>query len=215
MSGVLGFLHTAEVHVATFDSILREAAPDVDAIHLVAPDLLERARRVGLDEPALVADIGAALDDLGAQGVDVMVCTCSTIGGAAESLMAGDPDALVRIDRPMATHVVTTARRAALVAAVESTRAPTLALFQEERDLRGSDTEFELVALTEAWALFESGAIEDFHRAIAAGVDALGAEYDAVVLAQASMAGARAYVARPERIVSSPIFAVEAALELL
>jgi hypothetical protein len=45
---VIGFLHTAEVHVATFRRLFAELAPPgLDDLHLVDESLLADARRTG------------------------------------------------------------------------------------------------------------------------------------------------------------------------
>ena len=52
----IAFLHTAEVHAATFDRLSTEAAPGLDARHDVAPALLASARAHGTTpEPARAA----------------------------------------------------------------------------------------------------------------------------------------------------------------
>ena len=211
----LGFLHTADAHVATFDALVAHAADDVDVVHLVATDLLAAARASSPDDPAVVHSIEEALSDLETQEPDVIVCTCSTISGTVERLARPDGPDLLRIDRPLATHIVTTSAKAALVAAVESTLGPTAALFEEERALRGGDTELVIVPCPDAWDHWERGDVDGYLKAVAAVVDGLDASFDAVVLVQASMAAARDLVRRPERVHSSPIPAIEAALDLL
>ena len=212
---VLGFLHTAEVHVETFDALVQYAAPDVDVVHLVAPDLLNAARQTSPTEITVVDAVREALDALSGQEPDVIVCTCSTIGVAAEMAAADVEAEVVRIDRPLARHVVTTCARVALVTAVESTLEPTMQVFDEEREDRASDAELVPVVAEGAWERFEAGDVDGYLDAIATAVDALEPGFDAVVLAQASMAGARDRVAKPERVHSTPVPVVEAALDLL
>lgn len=211
----MGFLHTAEVHVETFDGLVQYTAPDVDVIHLVAPDLLAHAQATTPDDQMVIEEVRSSLRTLEQQEPDVIVCTCSTISGTAELLATEFEADMVRVDRPLARHIVTTAAKAALVAAVESTLAPTLELFEDEREQRAGDTELELVHCDHAWDHFVAGDDEAYYDAIARVVDGLDSTYDAVVLVQASMAGAQALVARPERVHTSPLHAVEAALELL
>ena len=38
---IIGFLHTAAVHVNTFDRLLRERTTEVSTVHVVRPELLE------------------------------------------------------------------------------------------------------------------------------------------------------------------------------
>ena len=212
---LLAFLHTAEAHAETFDGLVAHAAPDVDVVHVVAADLLATARREAPDDEDLRAGVSATIAELEAHEPDVILCTCSTISGLAEGLATPDGATVVRIDRPLATHVVTTARRAALVTAVESTVGPTLHVFEEERERRGGDTELAVVTVDGAWSLFERGDVDGYHREVAVAVDDLDPGWDAVVLTQASMAPARDLVRDPSRVHSSPVLAVEAALDLL
>ncbi len=79
----------------------------------------------------------------------------------------------------------------------------------------GVDVEIESLPCFDAWPMFERGDLDAYHRFIAAHVDAIDESYDCVVLAQATMAPAAALVAEPERVRSSPVAAVEAALALV
>jgi hypothetical protein len=45
----VGFLHTADMHVASFSGLLSEVAPGAVDVHLVDADLLSDARRHGVD----------------------------------------------------------------------------------------------------------------------------------------------------------------------
>jgi hypothetical protein len=88
MGRKLGLLHTAQAHVATFDGLLREQAPDILAEHAVDEGLLARARAEGLTDAA-AADVAAALGRLADAGAGAVLCTCSTIGAVAERRPAG------------------------------------------------------------------------------------------------------------------------------
>jgi Asp/Glu/hydantoin racemase len=208
----IGFLHTADVHVATFDRLVAERAPEADAVHEVRADLLDAARRHGLGDPAIETGITDSIAALERRGADVIVCTCSTISGLAERPARPTHPPVVRIDRPMAAIAVRLARRIAVVAAVESTIAPTLSLLHEEAGLAGTDVEIDSLPCFSAWPMFENGDLDGYHRLIAAHVDAVDDSYDIVVLAQATMAPAAALVVEPARVRSSPVAAVDAAL---
>jgi Asp/Glu/hydantoin racemase len=208
----IGFLHTADVHVGTFDRLLAERAPDATAVHEVRADLLDTARRHGLADPAIETGIAQSVAALERGGADVIVCTCSTIGGLAERPAAPSHPPVLRIDRPMAAGAVRHGRRIAVVAAVESTIEPTLSLLRDEAVSAGVDVEIESLPCFDAWPMFESGDLDGYHRLIAAHVDAIDESYDIVVLAQATMAQAVALTAQPDRVRSSPDAAVDAAL---
>lgn len=94
------------------------------------------------------------LDELVAAGVDVICCTCSTIGDIAESSDA--KVTVFRVDHPMARHAVKRGQRIGVVAALESTLEPTRALIEDEAARAGADVSLELVTASDAWARFET-----------------------------------------------------------
>lgn len=205
----VGFLHTAQVHVHTFDRLLAELAPGVRAVHAVAPELLADARTRGVDHD-LEERLVAGIDELVARGAGLVVCTCSTLGGDAERLAAGGAVPVVRVDRPMAEVAVRIAlaggSRVGVVAAVASTLAPTRRLLQEV-----GPVEIVESLCAAAWELFENGEEGGYLAAVADAARALAPSTDVVVLAQASMAGAAELLTDlPVPVVSSPRMAVEA-----
>jgi glutamate racemase len=210
----LGFLHTAHVHVATFRALVRAAAPGAADVHVVDESLLADARADGVD--AVRARVAARVGGLVAAGAAVVVCTCSTIGAAAEQARAGVP--VVRVDRPMARAAVAGGGRVGVVAAVGSTVGPTRALLLEEAAAAGSGAMLVDAPCPAAWALFEAGDVAGYLDAVAAHVDALvrSGGADVVVLAQASMAPvADRFTGGPVPVLSSPAAAVAAAAALL
>ena len=206
----IGFLHTAGVHVATFTRLLADADPDATGTHVVDESLLADARAAGIDD-ALRDRILERLHVL-SEGVDAILCTCPTISGAAESLAprAGVP--VVRIDRPMARHAVAAGRRIGVVAAVASTIEPTLALLREEATASAVDVELVPRPCLDAWPHFEREDIDAYLSAVARHVDAVAADVDVVVLAQASMAGAVERCTTDIPVISSPAMGVAAVL---
>lgn len=198
----IGFLHTAAVHVETFHTLVAERGHR--DVHLVDTTLLADARVSGVDA-AVQARLGDRLRELAAQGPDVVVCTCSTLSGFAERVPLPVP--VLRVDRPMAEAAVATGGRIAVVAAVESTLAPTRDLLLEcapEADVR-------LAPCLSAWALFEAGDHDGYLRAVAAHARTLDA--DVIVLAQASMAAAAGLLTDLTiPVLSSPRAAVDRAV---
>jgi Asp/Glu/hydantoin racemase len=158
---------------------------------------------------ALSGKIRQRLAELAQANPDVIVCTCSTIGGAVEILAAEVGAPVLRADRPMAEAAVAAGRRIAVLYAVESTLRPTLGLLREA----GPAADVRTVSCVDAWCLFESGAMTAYAQAIAARAREAAASSDVVVLAQASMAPAAGLLtdlAVP--VLTSPRTAVERAL---
>lgn len=205
----LGFLHTAQVHVATFDGLVRQAGGG-ETVTIVAPELLDRARAEGLT-PELAADVEAALTALAGRSAGAVVCTCSTIGPVAERVSLPVP--VLRADRPMARAAIAAGSRIGVVAALESTLTPTAELLADEARRAGAHPEISTVCVPEAWAAFEAGDTGAYAGQIAAAARQLAPSADVIVLAQASMAVALSRLADlPVPVLTSPRLAVDAAL---
>ncbi|MFD4865202.1 aspartate/glutamate racemase family protein [Streptomyces sp. NPDC058412] len=202
----LVLLHTSPVHVPVFDALRDRHHPGAVLRHLVAPELLERARAEG---PRAVAPALLAL--LAAAGPAPVLVTCSTIGATAESLAARLGVPVLRVDRPMAAAAVRTGARIAVLAALESTLAPTAELLAEEAGERRVSVRTHLVA--GAWERFEAGDTAGYLDRVAAAADAVTGA-DVIVLAQASMAGAAGLTASPVPVLSSPAPGLAAGLAL-
>ena len=110
----VGFLHTAETHVPTFRDLLREVAPSMVDVHLVDPELLADARRGGVDG-AVRERLRHRLCELARLHADVVLCTCSTLSGAAEQLTPHVGVPVLRVDRPLAEAAVAFGGRVAVV----------------------------------------------------------------------------------------------------
>ncbi|WP_216609995.1 aspartate/glutamate racemase family protein [Cellulosimicrobium protaetiae] len=208
---MIGFLHTADVHVATFGGLVDVVAPGEGHVHRADVSLLADARAgVPVGER-----VRAHVDALVAAGASVVVCTCSTLGPVAEEVVAGVP--VVRVDRPLAQAAVRDGGRVAVVVALASTLGPTTELLSEAARRAGTAVELEPVVCTHAWSDFEAGDLGAYHRGVADAVrDAVARRApDVVVLAQASMAPAAALLADlPVPVLTSPGSAVARAVEL-
>ncbi|MEU9160505.1 aspartate/glutamate racemase family protein [Streptomyces sp. NPDC048424] len=202
----LVLLHTSPVHVPVFDALRDRHHPGAVLRHLVAPELLERARAEG---PRAVAP--ALLAQLTAAGPAPVLVTCSTIGTTAESLAPRLGAPVLRVDRPMAAAAVRTGPRIAVLAALESTLAPTAELLAEEAGERRVSVRTHLVA--GAWERFEAGDTAGYLTRVAAAADVVTGA-DVIVLAQASMAGAAALTTSPVPVLSSPAPGLAAGLAL-
>jgi hypothetical protein len=183
---VIGFLHTAEVHVATFRGLLAELGPQHRDIHVVDAGLLATARRDGI-----TAEVKAGLADRMRElaGAEVIVCTCSTLGEQAELLGDGT---VLRADRPMAEAAVAAGPRIAVVVSTASTLEPTMSLLRSTADRAGTEVTLIEAPCPGAWALFLAGDLDGYARTVADHARGAATGADVVVLAQASMTPAAA-----------------------
>ncbi|MFC8422841.1 aspartate/glutamate racemase family protein [Streptomyces sp. NPDC057236] len=208
---MLALLHTSSVHVPVFDALRDQDHPGLELRHLVAEDLLERAR---VDGPPTVADdVRVRVREAVDKGARAVLCTCSTIGGIAEAAAAGAGVPVLRVDRPMAAAAVAAGTRVVVLAALESTLRPTVTLVEEEARRAGRPVEVRTVLVEGAWARFEAGDPAGYARRVADAADAVTGA-DAIVLAQASMAPAERLTTTSVPVLSSPRPGLAAAARL-
>ncbi|GHE26070.1 arylsulfatase [Streptomyces vinaceus] len=193
----LTLLHTSPVHVPVFDALRDRDHPGTVLRHLVAPELLDRARTDGPDS------VAAALRALLTGSAGPVLVTCSTIGAVAESLAPELGVPVLRVDRPMAARAVRTGARITVLATVESTLAPTVALLAEEAERAGRPVSVTTHLVAHAWSRFEAGDTAGYLALVARAADGV-TEADALVLAQASMADATLLTRTSTPILASP-----------
>jgi len=211
----IAFLHTGQIHVASFTALMTELAPEVNVRHDVKEELLKAAQNDGLT-PALASEIEAAMNLASDSGATVVVCTCSTIGSAAEATILESGARSMRIDRAMADQAVRAGPSVLVLAALQSTLAPSRELLESSASNASVALNASYQLIGGAWPHFESGDLDAYASAIANYIQLNSSGFDVVVLAQASMAAAAAHC--PEiklDILSSPRLGVEAALMAL
>lgn len=195
----LTLLHTAEVHVETFNRL----APDAILTHVVRPDWLKRSQGgIGAD---LKTEISQTIE--AAQGM--VLCTCTTLGPMAEAAGA------IRIDWPMMQKAAEIGGPLLLVYCLESTRLPSTDLLERAFAQAGACSELRSLPLTDLWPLFSGGDTAAFHREIASCIAAAlthTPDISCVVLAQASMAGAARLVDTHVPVLTSPETAIASLL---
>lgn len=196
-------LHTAQVHVATFNELFADKAPDAQLWHMVREDLLAQAQVGGLE---IVAEpLFNAMAELAE--ADAILCTCSTLGPLVDQM--GNAKA-IRVDRPVMQTAAQAGPKPLLALCLESTRTASLGLLMEAAN---SDLTPTVHMCDGAWAHFEAGDMAAYAGAIATSIRAAVDGHDCVVLGQASMR-----VAEPLLgdlgipVISSPALAVDAAI---
>lgn len=207
----LTLLHTSPIHVATFEALAAEAGKPVRLTHVVREDLLAPAIAEGALPEAVQSEAVALMRDLAASGP--VLCTCSTLGPAADAAREGAGFPVFRIDRPMAQAAVAAGRRIAVLATLPCTLPPSTALVVEAG--QGSGVVASPMLVEGAW---EETAAGDGPRAAdlirAAALEAAGT-HDVLVLAQASMAAALEGTDLTVPVFTSPRSGFGAAVALL
>jgi len=209
-------LHTASVHQANFDALGQTLGVDLAGRHQVDATLLARSMAAGRVTEDVVEDLERILRDLKAQGVKGVLCTCSSIGSAAER--AGETVGIptLRVDRAMAEAACDAGSHWLVAACLESTLAPTEELLRDVARDRNVIPTLDLVTVPEAWPLFEAGDIDGYAKAIADRVRGALGGHDAIVLAQASMRPAETVLADcGVPVLSSPLLGLKKAIKEL
>ncbi|WP_120499710.1 hypothetical protein [Roseovarius sp. EL26] len=200
----LTFIHTAEVHCATFNALRDQISPDTEVLHIVRPDWLARA------QTGIAAELAQEITEEIRLIEGVVICTCTTIGTAAEEAGA------IRVDWPMMQAAAATGGPILFAFCLDSTYQPSLALLDKALEEAGSPTKVHTMSLGQYWPLFEAGQVDAFAAVIASeirGMVEFKREMACVVLAQASMAVTVSLLSDLSiPVFSSPEFAFRAGL---
>jgi hypothetical protein len=200
-------LHTAEVHRATFDGLRDRISPGTPIRHVVREDWLQRAQ-TGLD-PLLKAEVTQTINT----ATGPVICTCTTLGPVAETAGA------IRIDRPMMRRAAENFGDILLAYCLQSTEQPSHDLLAQEMKAAGNPYRIAPLFLGQHWPLFEQGHPHAFARAVAMDIRNVVSQRSgirAVVLAQASMAGAAMLLSDlPTPVLASPVLALKEGLAQL
>jgi hypothetical protein len=211
----LAFLHTARPNVETFRRLVEAFDPSLAVTHALLESVLAGAVETGSVTDAMRLETENAIRTLADDGATIVVCTCSTIGGVAESTMIPGVR-VMRIDRPMAEQAVASGRRIVVAATLPSTLQPTMSLIRQVAEKMGREVDIAEWLCSGAWPHFERGDRDAYAQAVAESVTRAATPEDIVVLAQASMAPAAQLIRqRGIAALASPELGVRVAIERL
>jgi Asp/Glu/hydantoin racemase len=182
----LAFVHTVGSLAPTFEALARDLDPEVEVVHTVDEALLAEAIAAGSVPEATEARLAGHIADALSGGADLVVVTCSSMGGATDAIAARTGWPVARIDEAMADRALELGARIGVLATLRTTLVPTVELLRR----RAGDPPIELTArLAEgAFAALRAGDRERHDALVTAAFRDLLGEVDVIVLAQASMA---------------------------
>lgn len=182
-------LHTAESNIAVYEAAAKALGlPDGMLRHHVRADLLLAAEKVGRLTDEISAETAALLWHL-AEDADAVVLNCSTLGPAASKIAASAGAPIIKADAVLAEQAVKAGGKVIVLCTVETTIAPTTALFEAAAKATGAEIEVRLVP--GAWAHFRAGDLSAYLASIADAVKAASGESAVTIaFAQASMTDA-------------------------
>lgn len=214
----LVFLHTAASQVEVFEALAVEMGGGQGFAFESIVDgslLADVADRGGVDAE-LEARIEARVVEAKSVGAGLVLCTCSSIGGAAEAAGGRCGVRVQRVDRAMVEAAVEAGERIVVAATLASTFEASSGLVRSVAAEAGRVVELEEVLVDGAWELLSGGDPDGYLAAVAAMLEREGGQADVVVLAQASMAGAAGLAGEVGALVlSSPEPGVRRAVESL
>lgn len=205
---MIAFLHTNEVHVSRFEELVKKVDSQIETKHFVNKDLLDTALNTGkTDTPTFIAEI----DKIKRESPDMIICTCSTYGGECDNIPG-----LERIDRPIATEIVTKFHTIGLAYTAESTKQTSLDLLTKISKANSKSSVINEIDCTDLWEYFETSNFEKYEEEIAKRISRDGKDSDVIFLAQASMEKAKNHLKEFKKpIVSSSEFGIMKLLEEL
>lgn len=204
----VALIHTVGSLAPVFGELTRELVPDAETTDTVDEGLLQDAIAAG-EVPAATATrleghVRAALDD----GAELVLVTCSSMGGAVDELRERTGWPVVRVDEAMVEAALEAGSRIGVMATVGSTLRPTADLVRRRAAQLGrtaGETHVVTRLVEGAFAKLKSGDTEGHDEAVRAALRELLPGVDAVVLAQASMARVAEQL-DPAETVETPIF---------
>ncbi|MGR5236000.1 amino-acid racemase [Vibrio alfacsensis] len=205
----LYFLHTSPVHIQPFSDLIADIAPALKVEHFADASLLDRLV-AGEEIEIIKTAVQEKVRELASQA-SLVVCTCSSIGSFAESLIS-EGVSVQRIDRAMG-DIAATHGRVLLLAALETTIQPSLALLETSKCNRINLLDTQVAE--GAWERFTNKDNQGYYHKIKTIIEQKANEYDVIVLAQASMAGAAPIADVDIPVLSSPRLGVERAVETI
>lgn len=203
----LALLHTAVVNATTFQALAAELLPEVETFHMLDESLLKNTIRDGAMSPLTARRVIGHIVSAEEAGAGAVLVTCSSIGRGAELARAVVSIPVVRVDEAMADEAVRTGARIGVIATLPTTLDPTAALVHARAELAGVEVEIVSHLCEGAFAALTGGDPAMHDAKVAAGLRALMATVDVIVLAQATMARVAATIPERERrvpILSSP-----------
>jgi Asp/Glu/hydantoin racemase len=208
-------IHTVEGNIKVFGDLVAEIAPDLPAEHIVDASLLGDTIAAGELTDEVRQHFRERVEAARADGADVIMLTCSSVGPSADGLGEELGVTVLRVDEAMAERAVELGPRVGVAATLPTTLGPTADLIKRAAAKLGLPVEVSTRLADGAFQVLQAGDGAEHDRLVVAALLELAAGVDVIVLAQASMAratGGASELATGERrvpILTSPRLGVE------
>ncbi len=214
----LAFIHTSHVLIPTFTALARREVPQVKTFHMVDESLIQNTIAAGHLTRQTTHRLVQMMGPANQAGAGAVMVTCSSIGAAIPVARAVYDFPVLRIDEAMAEQAVQSAARLGVIATLKTTLDPTVSLLRSTAANRQRPIEVIESLCAGAFEKVIAGDTDTHDRMVSEALIQLGKQVDAVVLAQASMAGVVEKLspgALTVPVFSSPELAVRQARQIL
>ena len=214
----LALIHTSPTLTPMFRTLCAKYLPDTVIFHMVDESLIADTVREGRLRRVTMRRLLAMIESAQQAGADAVMVTCSSIGPAVSLGQQLFDMPVIRVDEAMAEAAVRMGRRIGVMATLETTLEPTIALLREKAVEAGVEIEIVDSLCNGAFEAVLAGDTATHDQILAEALRNDMRDVDVVVLAQASMA--RVVKAMPPGtlsmpVLSSPELAVKSARSVL
>jgi Asp/Glu/hydantoin racemase len=213
-------IHTVASNERVFGELCAEIMPGVPARHVVDESLLGDTIATGHLTDDVRQRFRRHAEAARREGAEIIMLTCSSVGPAADGLGDELGIPVLRVDEAMAERAVALGTRIGVAATLPTTLEPTAALVRRAAERADARVEVTSRLAEGAFQALREGQAERHDALVMQALQALAAQTDVIVLAQASMAramGGAESVASDGRtvpVLTSPRLGVERLAEV-
>ena len=220
MPQTLALIHTSLIFVNTepmIRDLIGEILPGVRLINVVDDALLADVMREKAIRPEVVRRMSLYVMAAEASGADAILSLCSSLGPAIDVARRLVSIPVIKIDDAHTAKAVRDGDRIGVMATVDTTLGPTVALIREKAAEQRKQVSIEESLSGEAFRALLAGDREKHDAMLLEAAVQLGPKVDVILLAQASMtrlaSRIESTVQRP--VVASPRLAIEHTRDVL
>lgn len=182
-------IHTSLAVYENMDKQLRQTISDVEIHNIIDEQMLNDVIRSGGVTPEIMHRMSMYVNAAVDMGADVILNACSSVGGAFDVARQQVSVPTLRIDEPMAEQAVLSGKRIAVYGTVATTLKPSVQLILDMAKRMDKDVEVNPYLIDGAFQVLAVEKNPEKHnRMVLDKILQTHAEYDVLVLAQASMA---------------------------
>lgn len=184
----VGVIHTFLYSVEDLKKLFQELVPEVEMINIIDDSLLKEVLNNGGPTPGVVRRICNYAQELEAEGCDMILNQCSSVGEVSEIARKMISIPYVKVDSPMAKEAISKGTRIGVVATAYTTLGPSVRLIENTVKEMGVDNVVNSCFADGAYdALLKEKNKPKHDEILMAAIDRACKENDVVCLAQGSM----------------------------